>query len=301
MPTKPGDDQPLPAVPSPEDAIPAQARTLIDKPFTGDFKEAVKRRLIRAGVVYNRTQYYIDRGQQRGMSYEALHLFEEEINKRLKTGLLKVYVAIIPLGRDQLFSALQEGKVDLVAATLTVTPERRKLAEFSTPTRTNVSEIVVTAPNVPPPSTPEDLSGREVFVRKSSSYYESLTRLNEGLVGKGKPPVVIKEAPEALEDDDILEMVNAGLVELTVMWSRAACPISPWTGRLIVCAWTQAWATCTRNVRTKTSIRRRFRLARVTGSRSRPIASSPTNRATCCRSPTPTIGNSTRTWRSRSR
>jgi len=217
VPTKPGDDQPLPAVPSPEDAIPAQARTLIDKPFTGDFKEAVKRRLIRAGVVYNRTQYYIDRGQQRGMSYEALQLFEEEINKRLKTGLLKVYVAIIPLGRDQLFSALQEGKVDLVAATLTVTPERRKLAEFSTPTRTNVSEIVVTAPNVPPPSTPEDLSGREVFVRKSSSYYESLTRLNEGLVGKGKPPVVIKEAPEALEDDDILEMVNAGLVELTVM------------------------------------------------------------------------------------
>ena len=68
LPTKPGDDQPLPAVPSPEDAIPAQARTLIDKPFTGDFKEAVKRRLIRAGVVYNRTQYYIDRGQQRGMS-----------------------------------------------------------------------------------------------------------------------------------------------------------------------------------------------------------------------------------------
>jgi membrane-bound lytic murein transglycosylase MltF len=70
---------------------------------------------------------------------------------------------------------------------------------------------------VAPLSTPDDLSGREVFVRRSSSYYESLTRLNEGLVSRGKPPVVIKEAPEALEDDDILEMVNAGLVELTVV------------------------------------------------------------------------------------
>ena len=69
LPTKPGDDQPLPDVPSPEDAIPAQARTLIDKPFTGDFDAMVKRRVIRAGVVYNRTQYFIDRGQQRGISY----------------------------------------------------------------------------------------------------------------------------------------------------------------------------------------------------------------------------------------
>ena len=234
LPTKPGDDQPLPDVPSPEEAIPAEARTLIDKPFTGDFEAMVKRRLIRAGVVYNRTQYFIDRGEQRGMSYEALHLLEEEINKRRKTGLLKVYVAIIPLARDQLFASLQAGKVDLVAAALTITPERRKVAEFSIPTRTNVSEIVVTAPDVPPVSTPEDLSGREVFVRKSSSYYESLTRLNEGLVSKGKPPVVIKEAPEALEDDDILEMVNAGLVELTVVddfmaefWQKVFTGVKP--------------------------------------------------------------------------
>jgi membrane-bound lytic murein transglycosylase MltF len=217
LPTKPGDDQPLPDVPSPYDALPAEFRTHLSQPFTGDFDGLVKRRVIRAGVVYNRTQYFIDRGQQRGMSYEALHLFEEEINKRLKTGLLKVYVAIVPLARDQLFNALQEGKVDLVAAALTITPDRRKLAEFSMPTRTNVSEIVVTAPDVVPLSAPDDLSGREVFVRRSSSYYESLSRLNEGLVSRGKPPVVIKEAPEALEDDDILEMVNAGLVELTIV------------------------------------------------------------------------------------
>jgi membrane-bound lytic murein transglycosylase MltF len=214
--------------------MPSEARGLINKPFTGDFDAMVKRRMIRAGVVYNRTQYYIDRGQQRGMSYEALHLFEEEINKRLKTGLLKVYVAIIPLARDQLFTALREGKVDLVAATLTITPDRRKVAEFSMPTRTNVSEIVVTAPSVAPIATPDDLSGHEVFVRRSSSYYESLTRLNEGLKSKGKPPVVIKEAPEALEDDDILEMVNAGLVELTIVddfmaefWQKVFTGVKP--------------------------------------------------------------------------
>jgi membrane-bound lytic murein transglycosylase MltF len=216
--TKAQDDgETLPPETSPYDALPGGARPLLDQPFTGDVDEMVKRRLIRAGVVYNRTQYFIDRGVQRGISAEAIRLFEEEINKRLKTGLLKVHVAIVPLSRDQLFPALESGKVDFVAAALTITPERRKVAEFSTPTRTGVSEIVVTAPNVMAPATIDDLSGREVFVRKSSAYYESLQELNKSLASRGKPPVEIAEAPEALEDDDILEMVNAGLVDITVV------------------------------------------------------------------------------------
>ena len=210
-------DGPLPPVASPYDAIPEDARSLLDRPFTGDFDEMVKRRLIRAGVAYNRTHYFIDKGVQRGMSYESLKLFEEEVNKRLKTGLLSVHVAIVPLSRDQLFPALVDGKVDLLAATLTITPERKKLVDFSMPVRTGVSEIVVTAPGVPPLSTADDLSGREVFVRQSSSYYESLRRLNESLASRQKAPVTIKAAPETLEDDDVLEMVNAGLVELTIV------------------------------------------------------------------------------------
>jgi membrane-bound lytic murein transglycosylase MltF len=214
---KAAEDEPLPSVPSPYDALTEESRRLLDMPFTGDADEMVKRRLIRAGVVFNRTQYFIDKGVQRGISYEALTRFEEEINERLKTGLMKVHVAIVPLQRDQLFPALQEGKVDLVAAALTVTPERQKQAAFSIPTRTDVSEVVVTAPGVSAPATPQDLSGREVFVRRSSSYHESLQRLNESLASRGAPPVVIKPAPEALEDDDVLEMVNAGLVEMTIV------------------------------------------------------------------------------------
>jgi membrane-bound lytic murein transglycosylase MltF len=210
-------DEPLPEVPSPYAALPEETRGLLDMPFTGDFDEMVKRRLIRAGVVFNRTQYFIDKGVQRGISYESIRLFEEELNKRLKTGQLKVHVAIVPLSREQLFPALVAGKVDIVAAALTITPERKALVDFSDPTRTGVSEVVVTAPGVTPPATADDLSGREVFVRKSSSYYESLQRLNESLASRKRPPVTIKEAPDALEDDDILEMVNAGLMDITVV------------------------------------------------------------------------------------
>ena len=210
-------DEPLPAVASPYDALPAAARELLDKPFTGDLGEMVKRRVIRAGVTFNRTQYFVDRGQQRGVAYDSLVNFEEALNTRLKTGLLKVHVAVVPLPRDQLIPALVAGKVDIVAAGLTVTPERQAIVDFTNPTRTKVNEIVVTGPGAPPVASVDDLSGRTVFVRQSSSYHASLLEVNRRLQTAGRPPATLKLAPENLEDDDILEMVHAGLVEATVV------------------------------------------------------------------------------------
>ncbi len=194
----------------------------------------VKRRVIRAGVTFNRTHYFIDRGQQRGLAYESLMNFEQALNDYLKTGNLRVHVAIVPLGRDALQSALLEGKVDLVIAQLKVTPERQKLADFTNPTRTDVNEIVVTGPGAPPIASPDDLSGKEVAVRAGSTYQESLEGLNQRLQVAGKAPVVIKPLPVTLEDDDILEMVNAGLVPITVVddylaqfWKQVFTSIEP--------------------------------------------------------------------------
>ena len=227
-------DEPLPEVGSPYDALPAAARGLLDQPFTGDLDEMVKRRVIRAGVTFNRTHYFIDRGQQRGMAYESLTSFEEAINAQFKTGNLKVHIAIVPLGRDALQSALLDGKVDLLIAQLKVTPERQKIADFTNPTRTNVSEIVVTGPGAPPISSAEDLSGKQVAVREGGTYHQSLEALNRRLQAAGRAPVVIKPLPVNLEDDDILEMVNAGLVQITVVddylaqfWKQVFTSIEP--------------------------------------------------------------------------
>ncbi len=209
-------DLPLPEVPSPYDALPGNLRVTVLDAFTGDLDEMVKRRVIRVGVTFNRTHYFIDKGQQRGLAYESIKLFEDDLNADLKTGNLKVHVAAVPLGRDQLASALLTGKVDLIAAMLTVTPERRALAAFSEPTRTNVSEVVVTGPGAPPIATLDDLAGQEVFVRERSIYAESLAALNERLKARGKAAVIITPLPLVLEDDDVLEMVNAGLVPITI-------------------------------------------------------------------------------------
>ncbi len=189
----------------------------MDKPFTGDFDEMIKRRSIRVGVTFNRTHYFIDKGQERGLTFEALKLFENDLNTDLKTGNLKVHVVIVPMARNQLYPALSSGKIDMVAAMVTVRPELEKLAAFSEPTRTNVQQVVVTGPGEPPVATLDDLAGREVFVRKDSAYAESLARLNTELASRGKPAAVIVDAPAELEDDDVLEMVNAGLVGITIV------------------------------------------------------------------------------------
>ena len=189
----------------------------MDKPFTGDFDALVARRSIRVGVTFNRTHYFIDKGQERGLTYESLKLFENDLNVDLKTGNLKVHVVIVPMPRDQLYAALASGKIDMVAAMVTVRPELEKLVAFSEPTRTNVSQVVVTGPGAPPIATVDDLAGQEVFVRKGSIYEESLIKLNEQLKARGKPPAVFIEAPAVLEDDDVLEMVNAGLAPITIV------------------------------------------------------------------------------------
>ena len=210
-------DAPIPDTASPLDALPAAVRLVLGKPFSGDFDEMIKRRAIRVGVTFNRTHYFIDKGQERGLTYEALKLFENDLNTDLKTGNLKVHVVIEPMSRDLLAPSLLNGKVDMIAAMVTVRPELEVLAAFSEPTRTNVSEVVVTGPGAPSIATVDDLAGQEVFVRKASAYYDTLTKLNAQLKARGKPVVIINEAPDVLEDDDVLEMVNAGLAPITVM------------------------------------------------------------------------------------
>jgi membrane-bound lytic murein transglycosylase MltF len=191
--------------------------TTIRAPWTGDLDGMIKRRRIRVLVPYNKTQYFIEKGAQRGLAYETGKKFEDDLNTRLKTGHLRVNVVFIPMSRDELFPALLAGKGDVVAAALTITPAREKLVDFTTPYRTGVSEIVVTGPSSPKIAALDDLAGQPVFVRASSSFHESLLALNQRLKAAGKREAIIKPAPETLEDEDLLEMLNAGLVKVVIV------------------------------------------------------------------------------------
>ena len=195
--------------------------------WQGDLDGMVERRVIRALVPYSKTFFYVEKGRSRGVSYDVLSHFEQSLNKKLKSRALRVHVAFIPVGREELIPKLAAGYGDLIFADLTTTPNRQRLVDFSNPMYAGITEIVVTGPSGPVISSVDDLSGKEVFVRKTSSYYEHLKTLNQRFVKEGKAPVKVRIAPEELEAEDILEMVNAGIVRATVvdsykarMWSR---------------------------------------------------------------------------------
>ena len=185
--------------------------------FTGDFDEMSQRHVIRALVVYNDMLYFFDQGQARGASYEGLKLFEKFINEKLKKGTVKIRIVFVPTTRDRLFSDLVEGRGDLAAANLTITPERLKLVNFSDPFAKQVKEVFVTGPKTEKLTGLDDLAGREIMVRKSSSYFEHLQKINQSLIKKGLDPIKFKPAYKYLEDADLLEMVNSGILPWAVV------------------------------------------------------------------------------------
>jgi len=142
--------------------------------------------------------------------------FEKELNAKYAKKNLRLHFIFIPTTRNQLIPSLVAGRGDIVAANLTVTPEREAQVDFSSPIVKGVKEVIVSSAKAPALNKLDDLSGKIVFVNPTSSYFQSLKQVNANFSKEKLAPINIKEAPGIFETDDILEMVQAGLVQITV-------------------------------------------------------------------------------------
>src|SRR5512143_4054102 len=222
------------------------------KRWTGDFDQMVARRAIRVLVPYSRTLYYNDKGRERGVTADTVRDFEQYINKKYAKELGKrpITVFMIPTTRDELLKDVADGLGDIAAGNLTATDERKRLVDFVAPAdQKPVSEVVVTGPKSPAIATPDDLSGKTVHVRKASSYYESLVELNGRLGKGGKPAAKLVLVPDALEDEDLMEMLNAGLFEAIVVddwkvriWAQVLPSIKVNVGAIVRSGGVVGWA-----------------------------------------------------------
>ncbi|KAA3628693.1 MAG: lytic transglycosylase F, partial [Proteobacteria bacterium] len=190
--------------------------------WTGDLDGMIERRQIRVLVVHNKLFYFLDGGHQRGATYETFTEFERFVNKLSDKGKRKIHVVFIPVTRNELLPALASGRGDIAAANLTITPDRLELVDFADPHLEGVAEIVVTHKDEDDVDSVEALSGRTLYVRPSSSYYQSVLALNEHLESLDKEPLELVLVDGSLEDGDLLEMVNAGLLPLVIVDSHKA-------------------------------------------------------------------------------
>src|SRR5688572_6087076 len=185
--------------------------------WSGDFDGMFERRVVRVLVPYSRTLFFNDKGAQRGLVADALKDFEVYLNKKYPIKNRPITVVALPTTREELIPGLLEGRGDIAMGNLTITPERAKRIDFSTPTNKAVLEIVVTGPASPPLAVLDDLAGHEVHVRRSSSYHDSLTRLNRRFLALDKPQMKLTLVPDALEDEDMMDMLAVGLLKVVVV------------------------------------------------------------------------------------
>jgi membrane-bound lytic murein transglycosylase MltF len=219
------------ATSTPGTAKPRQL-TIHNKEWTGDFDELLERRMIRVYAPFSRSLYFNNNGRERGIAVELVRDWERYLNIKYakKLGKRPITIYIAPATRDKLLPYLAEGLADVAIGNLTVSEERLKQVDFvpGDEGRRTISEVMVTGPKSPDLESLDDLSGKRVHVRKASSYYDSLQKLNERFKRDGKPEVQLILVPDALEDEDLMEMLDAGLVELQVvddwkarMWAQA--------------------------------------------------------------------------------
>ncbi|ATU90426.1 lytic transglycosylase F [Phyllobacterium zundukense] len=196
----------------------AQERPLVTSHIL-DFDGMKQRRLVRILVPYSKTIYFIDQGRQYGTAVEFGTALETAFNTGIKKEIDRIHVAFVPTGRDRLMAALNEGLGDIVMANMTVTPERLEQVDFTIPICDKASEVLITGPSSEDVVLLglDDLAGKEIAVRETSSYYEHLTKLNADFKSRGKDEIKLRIMDENLEDEDLLEMVNADVLHYTIV------------------------------------------------------------------------------------
>ncbi|MCU7547887.1 lytic transglycosylase F [Chitinophagaceae bacterium LB-8] len=189
----------------------------LPKTAFGDLDSIIARGYIRVLVPYSKTYYYVEGMKRYGLAYDLLNLFEKELNRQLNFNPPRVHVIFMPVSREHILQLLNDGYADMIASGYTITPEREKLIDFSLPTVTGVKDIVVGGPSAPPIQSITDLAGQHIYIRENSSYQASLIRLNDSLRRIGLKPVHIEFIGHYLEAEDMLEMVNGGLIPYTII------------------------------------------------------------------------------------
>ena len=188
----------------------------IDQPYTRDLPHLLKRGTIRVLTSFSKTNFFFVMREPAGFEYELLQGYEKYLNRSRKKHARGVHLVFIPTPFDRLLKDLAAGRGDIAAAGLTITPQRQRKVNFTSPYLSDVDEVVVLNRKVKGVKRLEDLAGRMVYVRKGSSYVQHLRDLNRKLTAGGKKAIRIKESDSHLATEDILEMVNAGVVKISV-------------------------------------------------------------------------------------
>ncbi|WP_413466689.1 membrane-bound lytic murein transglycosylase MltF [Photobacterium sp.] len=168
-----------------------------------DLKQIRESGVLRIGTLNNQLSYYIGPDGPTGLDYELAQRFASKLGVKLE---MQPMFAL-----SGLFPALQRGDVDIIAAGLTIIPDR--LVSFhAAPAYYYASQVVVYKKGQWRPRTPADLAQNKgrLTVVKGSSHEKRLLEL------KAVYPQLTWESVEEIDSDELLRMVAAGKLDFTL-------------------------------------------------------------------------------------
>jgi len=177
------------------------SRSMTDA-LKGDLDAIRARGRLRVAMPNNATSYFLHGGMPIGYQYRLAKLFAKQLGLRLEV--------ISPRRQMDLISLVTKGYADVLAATLTVTPERRRSVNFSVPLSV-VDEVLVQRAVDTPVSSRAQLAGQVIHVRRSSAYWQTLKALQREV-----PALKIQAVPETLETESLIAQVLNGQIPMTV-------------------------------------------------------------------------------------
>ncbi len=211
----------LPAAPSGAEA-PTAPIIHQTQPMHGDLAEMKKRKFVRVLVSASQTNFFLVNGRPYGFEYELAKKYERFLNTGVPKKEFQTHLLFIPVPFHRLIPELVAGKGDIAAGGLTIIPERQQQVSFSDPYFSHVDEVVVSHKGMQEISHLDELSGQVVFLVRGSSYVHHVQRVSDKLKRAGKAPIIITEADEVVEAEDILQIVNAGIYHRTVVDAHIA-------------------------------------------------------------------------------
>lgn len=154
---------------------------------------------------YNTTDYYVYRGITRGFHYDLARDFADYLGVRL-------HIVEVNNNIDTAIVRMRNGAFDLLAVSLTQTPERNRQLLFSQPFF-QTGEVLVQARNQPPLSDLAQLNGKEIFITRSSdSYKKILQQIQDSL----NIHIYVTETDD-YSYEDLLHLVETGEINYTVI------------------------------------------------------------------------------------
>lgn len=167
-----------------------------------DWPEIKKRKKLRVALRNNSASYFLWRGKLLGFDYELINAFAKKHKLLLEI--------VVPPDHEQLIDYVRTGKVDVAAGFLSITKFREQEGiVFSDPYH-YASELIITKKDDNSIQTIDDLSGRNIHTRKSSSYWHTMKDLQKQV------DFNLLAAAENEETEEAIAKVASGEYDLTV-------------------------------------------------------------------------------------